>query len=205
VSAAAVLAILVASGCEAKPPAEAARRSVVRPVLGFAIDVPQGWTYRELGGDIVLEIYKAEALPATPTPSAGAEVATQSAAAQAAPATPGSGSGAVIHVVVIDRDRIGLKEWADQAIKDSQEIQSDLAVTSREETKLRDWRAENGGQLDAIRLTLRSGRAVEPLVQEMLLVQTASRAYAVIATGAASDMAAAQAAVKACFDSLVVW
>jgi len=199
-SAAAILAVLVAAGCEPKPPPEAAKRSVVRPLIGLAIDVPQGWTYRELGGDVVLEIYKAApAQAAAPTSSAaGPQTPANPAGKAAAPESPGNGSGAVVHVVVIDRDRAGLKEWADQAIKDSQEIQPDLAVTAREETKLADGR-------EALRITLRSERALEPLVQEMLLVQASSRAYALIATGPAGDMAAAQGAVKTCFDSLVVW
>jgi hypothetical protein len=109
----------------------------------------------------------------------------------------------VIHVVVIDRDRLGLKEWADQAIKDSREIQSDLEETARQETQLAPIAGEPARP--ALRVTLRSQRALEPLVQEMLLVQTPARNYAVMATGPQRLMMAARADIQACFDSLVVW
>ena len=110
----AALAALVA-GCQSPPPSQAQGRDVVRPQLGFAIDVPQGWNFRDLSGYVVLELY----------PQAG-----------------GVGRSApVVQVAAIDRQGVDLEAWADQAIKDSQEFQADLEVVRRAPARLADGRA----------------------------------------------------------------
>ena len=166
-------------------PPQAANHSLVRPALRLAVDVPQGWAFRDLGGDVVLEIYAR-----TPHPSA-----PQAAPAENAAARP---SLAVIQVVAINREGVSLDDWATQAIKDSQELQSDLEVTSRTKTQLSDGR-------EALAITLKNPRGMQPLIQKMLLAVTDRRAYGLLATAPESEMAAAEAAVKKCFDSFVVW
>jgi hypothetical protein len=221
-------ALVLAVGCESKPPAAAVKHDVEREVLGFAINVPAGWTWRDLEGDVVLEIYKpATAALAAPGTAGGS---TGTAAAPTGTATPTGGttslrpgaaekaSAVVVHVAVIDRDRLTLDEWADQTIKSLAEIQPgtkgfpvetasgtdaadeppNLEVTAREKTKLADGR-------EALRISLLSRSGAEPLVQELLLTQTGPRAYAVIATGPKDGVADVRAAAKVCFNSLVVW
>jgi hypothetical protein len=104
----------------------------------------------------------------------------------------------VVHVLVIEREEKSLAEWADRAIKDSQELQGDLEVTHREAAKLADGR-------EALRVTLKNPRAVEPLLQEMLLVFTDANAYAVIATSPQSEQPACGPAFAKCFESFIVW
>jgi len=178
----ALLAVIALAGCEARPPAEAAGRDIVRPRLGFTIDVPDGWTFRDLYGDVVLEIS-----PQGPATAAGEP--WQRALGRRI---------AVVDVVTIDREGIALDAWADQTIKESQEMQSDLEVVSRQARRLADGR-------EALEVVLRNPRNVQPLVQRMLLVMTERRAYAVLATAPESDLPAAEAAFKKCFDSFVVW
>jgi len=180
-------ALVLAAGCEARPPAEAQGRDVVRPALGFAVDVPPGWTFRELFGDVVLEMF-----PQAPAaPPAKAETPPAAPRAEARLRT-------VIHVVVIDREGVTLDAWADQAVKESQDLQGDLAVLSRTPTRLADGR-------EALLVVLKNPRGAEPLVQRMLLAMTEKRACGVLATGPESDMASADAAIKKCFDSFVAW
>ena len=178
----ALLAVIALAGCEARPPAEAEGRDIVRPRLGFAVNVPEGWTFRDLYGDVVLEIN-----PQGPATAAGE------------PRQRGLDRRlAVVDVVTIDREGIALDAWADQAVKESQEMQSDLAVVSRQARRLADGR-------DALEVVLRNPRNVQPLVQRMLLVMTERRAYAVLATAPESDLPAAEPAFKKCFDSFVTW
>lgn len=172
--------LVLAAGCTSRPPREAAGKDVIRPSLGFALNVPKGWSWRDLGGDVVLEI----------VPSA--------ASVAAADANRRERGGAVIHVVVVDRDHITPSSWADEAIEESQELQPDLEVTGRTKTILADGR--NG-----LTVTLRSPRGLEPLVQRMLLAATKSRAYALIVTAPESTMASVAPAVQECFNSFVVW
>jgi len=177
-----MVALLALAGCQGKPPAQAEGRDIVRPRLGFAIDVPQGWTFRDFYGDVVLEISPQASGTAAGTPShRGLDRRL-----------------AVVDVVAIDREGIALEAWADQAVKESQEMQSDLEVVSRQARRLADGR-------DALEVVLRNPRNVQPLVQRMLLVMTDRRAYAVLATAPEPDLPAAEAAFKKCFDSFVTW
>jgi hypothetical protein len=187
------------AGCEARAPKEAEGRDVVRPHLGFAIDVPQGWTFRDLYGDVVLEIYPQGSRGGSGPEGAAAQTAAPAKAAPAAvtgraptPARP------VVQVVAIDREGIALGDWADQAVKDSKEFQADLEVTDRKPVRLADGR-------EALRLALKNPRGIQPLVQQMLLAVTDRRAYAVLATAPESDRPAAEAAFDKCFNSFVVW
>jgi hypothetical protein len=186
-----LIAAAVAAGCQARPPKEAEGRTIVRPKLGLAIDVPQGWAFRDLYGDVVLEMYpQAPLVPA----AGGAAAPTEPAAKPQGP----SRLPVVVHVVAIDRAGIDLAEWADQAVKDSRELQPDLAESYRQTVRLADGR-------EALTLTLTSPRGVQPVVQRMLLAVTAKRAYAVLATAPESELAAAEPAFKTCFDSFSVW
>ena len=83
-----LLATLVAGGCEGRMPAEAAGRSLVRPALGLALDVPQGWTFRDLSGDVVLEIYPAPAA----APTIRREITRYDSMSLLAPVEGGSGA-----------------------------------------------------------------------------------------------------------------
>jgi len=202
IAAAVGFAALAGAGCEGRPPAAAQGKDVVRPALRFALDVPAGWTVRDLEGDVVLEVLgpspkapqAAEKAPA----AAGAAAEGKAPQKEPPPLVLGNQPRPVVHVLVIERERETLAEWADRAIKDSQELQSDLEVTHRQAAKLADGR-------EALRITLKNPRAVEPLVQEMLLVMTGSNAYAVIATASESERGAFEAAFKKCFDTFVVW
>jgi hypothetical protein len=169
-------------GCTGEPPEAARGRDVVRPALGLAVDVPDGWTWSDVAGDVVLEIVR------RPADEAGA--------------TEGGPRPKrlrpVVHVVVVDREGVTLDGWADQAVADSKELQVDLEVSGRTPARLADGR-------EALALRLRSERALEPLVQQLLLTVTETRAYAVVATAPESDAKAAEPAFKECFDSFVVW
>jgi hypothetical protein len=168
-----------AAGCEARMPKAAEGRDVVRPHLGFALDVAKDWNFRDLYGDVVLEMY----------PQPPAAVAATPAAKH---------SRATMNVVVVDRGGMPLADWAAQAIEDSQELQSDLEVVSRTPAKLADGR-------EALLVVLKSPRGVQPILQRMLLAMTDRRAYALLATAPESDLAAAEPALKKSFDSFIVW
>lgn len=191
------LAGLVA-GCDAGPPPIVAERDVVRPNLRLAIDVPDGWVWKNLGGDIVLEIVprsaEADTAPATldPTDPDDANAATPAARRYRERTRP------VIHVAMIQREGLSEDAWADQAIAAGQELQPGLQVLVREPVTLGDGRP-------ALALVLKNPRGLEPFVQQMRLVMTEARAYAVIATAPESAWPEAEAAVTACFDSFVVW
>lgn len=179
-------ALAAAVGCTGEPPEAARGRDVVRPALGFAIDVPDGWMWNDVAGDVVLEIVR--------RPS-GAKGEGQPPDGGPRPKR----SGPLVHVVVVDREGTTLDGWADRAITSSKELQSDLEVAGRAPAKLADGR-------EALALTLRSERGLEPLVQQLLLTVTEARAYAVLATAPENGAAAeAEPAFKECFDSFVVW
>lgn len=182
-------ALVLAAGCSARTPAEAEGRNLVRPALGLAIDVPQGWTFRDLAGDVVLEIYPSSGEAAGPT---GPKTEAEAAKTRAARATP------VVHVVVIDREGLALGAWADQAAGEAKEMTTGLEETGRKSGQLSDGR-------ETLLLELRNPHGVRPLVQRMLLVMTDTRAYAVIATAPEGDLASAAPAFDKCFSSLVVW
>ena len=197
-------AMALAAGCEAPVPPEARTRDVVRPHLGFAVNVPEGWNFRDLDGDVALEIY--------PQPPASAAqygpVRAGEAAARPAAETPAGAPEpappharpllAAVHVAVIDRAGIGLDAWADQAVGESRELQPDLEVVKREPGRLADGR-------EALVLVLRNPRGLSPTVQRMLLAMTGRRAYAVLATAPEPEGPAVEAAFKKCFDSFIVW
>ncbi len=182
---------LALAGCERPVPPQAQKCDVVRPALGFALDIPAGWTVRELGGDVVVEILATDRRPA----GASADAA---AGAVAAAKTQARRPGAVIHVLVIERQGTGLDEWADETTAELVELQPDLVLSARERSKLADGR-------EAILLTLQNPRGLEPQEQRMLLAVTDERAYALIASAAESEMAAVEAEIQACFDSFIVW
>ena len=177
---------VLAAGCSSTPPPQATGRTVVRPALGFALDVPEGWTWRDLGGDVALEII--EQTPAK----------TDTSAAAAKEARIEKRGGPVAHVVVVDREGMTLEAWAGQAIKDSQQFQSDLEASPPEKAKLADGR-------EALAVTLKNPRGLRPLVQKMLLATTKHRAYSLMLTAPEPDMAAAEKTFKKSFDSFVVW
>ena len=197
----AALAALLA-GCEAEPPPEAEGRDVVRPALGFAIDVPEGWTWNDLSGDIVLEMLPRTPDTETDEPSApedeGAPADADASRDDAAERRHRARTGPVIHVAVIDREGMTLAAWADQAVASSKELQADLEVLSRGLARTADGR-------DALALVLKNPRGLEPFVQRLRLTLTGSRAYALIATAPESDWPAAEAAVETCFESFVAW
>lgn len=177
---------VVAAGCEAKPPPQAAGRDVVRPALGFALDVPEGWTWRDLGGDVALEII--EQAPAKAETPAAAQKEDR----------PEKRGGPVAHVVVVDREGMALDAWVAQAVKDSQEFQADLEATPPEKTRLADGR-------EALVVTLKNPHGLRPLLQKMLLATTGHRAYALMLTAPEQQMAAAGKTFKKSFDTFVVW
>ena len=179
-------ASFLAAGCEDRVPPVAAGRDLVRPAFGLAVNVPPGWTFRDLSGDIVLELF--------PSPHEGAAPKPAASPSETPPARP----SLVIHVMVIDRDGVSLDRWADDAIKESQQLQSDLEVVARTPGHLADGR-------EALLVVLKNPRSLQPLVQRMLLVVTERRAYGLLATAAESELTAADEVVKKCFDSFVVW
>jgi hypothetical protein len=192
---------VLAAGCEKPMPKEAAGRDLVRPQLGFALDVAQGWNFKDLYGDVVLEIFPQP--PAATAPSEGG--AKPPPPARAKPASPAEGRPpptapprVTMDVVAIDRGGMTLEDWATQAIEDSHELQADLEVVSRTPAKLADGR-------EALLVVLKSPRGVQPIIQRMLLAMTDRRAYALLATAPESDLAAAEPAVKKTFDSFIVW
>jgi hypothetical protein len=178
---AATLATLatLAAGCEADLPPAARSGDLLRPRLGFAINVPAGWTFRDLGGDVVLEM-----TPRTPAESPAAETVAE----RPLP---------VIHVVVIDREGLTLEDWARQEIDEAAQLQADLDVVRKEPVQV-------SGR-EGLVLELHNPRAVRPLVQRMLLTVTDRRAYAVLATATEADLPALEAAIETCDRSLVVW
>jgi len=204
-------AMALAAGCGDRVPPEARTRDVVRPHLGFAVNVPEGWNFRDLDGDVALEIY-----PQPPASAAGEAAAPESDAGasgdvRTCPAAPAAGLAApepapaharpllaAMHVAVIDRAGIDLAEWADQAVGESRELQPDLEVVKREPGRLADGR-------DALVLVLRNPRGLSPTVQRMLLAMTGRRAYALLATAPEPEGPAVEAAFQKCFDSFIVW
>jgi hypothetical protein len=179
---------VLATGCESRPPAAAEGHDIVRPALGFAINVPKGWTFRDLDGDVVLELYP----PGAETPAAA------DAKADEAPKARPSRSSPVVQVTVIGHSGLSLDAWADEAAAQLKELQANIEVVGRRPEKLADGH-------DALRVDLRNARGVRPEIQQMLLVITGHRAYAVIATAPEPDLAAAEPAFRQCFSSLVVW
>jgi len=191
-------------GCEPPVPREAQRRDIVRPTLRFALDVPDGWTVRDLGGDVVLEI----------TALAEGERTQRGRVA--------------VHVLVIKREGLTLEEWADGAVKAITDLQGDITVTRRAPAQLAPTGLEakktpgvisakhpegsSGGndtrslfRLRALVLDLENPRGIEPMKQRMLLAVTAERAYALVATGRRSEMAAAEDDLRTCFETFTVW
>ena len=188
---AALAAMALAAGCGDRVPPEARGRDVVRPHLGFAVNVPEGWNFRDLDGDVALEIY--------PQPPASARPVAETPAGAPEPAPPHARPLlAAVHVAVIDRAGIGLDAWADQAVGESRELQPDLEVVKREPGQLADGR-------NALVLVLRNPRGLSPTVQRMLLAMTGRRAYAVLATAPEPEGPAVEAAFQKCFDSFIVW
>jgi hypothetical protein len=183
----------LAGGCEATPPKEAQGRTVVRPALGFALDVPQGWTWRDLGGDVALEIIE-QSPGREPRGGGPAEGPSRPPAGRRG----GGDLGPVLHVVVVDREGAALEAWADQAIKESQELQSDLEVTGRQAARLADGR-------EALRITLKNPRGLKPLVQTMLLAVTEKRAFGLLLTATEPSMAQAEKTLRRSLETFVVW
>lgn len=201
--AAGCVALAVAAGCEGRPPAAAEGRSVRRPALGFALDVPDGWTWRDLDGDVVLEIFRQEPAAKPPATDAAPTTKTDAAPAGATDAATDAPpverrARPVVHVVVIDRAGTTPDTWADEAVASSRELQSDLEVTARQPATLADGR-------EALALTLKNPRGLEPVVQRMLLAVTDRRAYALLATAPETDMAAVGPQIETCFKTFVVW
>jgi len=200
---AAALAGLLA-GCGAEPPPEAASRDVVRPALGFAIDVPEGWTWTDLPGDIFLEILPRRSDTASAesaAPDEGkpeADAGDASDTADAAERRHRARTGPVVHVAVVDHDGMTLDAWADQTIAAAKELQSDLEVVSR-------GPARTAAGREALTLVLKNPRGLEPFVQRLRLVLTETRAYALLATAPESEWPAAETAIETCIDSFVVW
>jgi len=198
----ALAALLLAAGaalhgCEPPTPREAQGRDVVRPALRFALDVPDGWTVRDLGGDVVLEIIAPGARPDVGTEEASAGEKAEGEAAPAEGARTQRGQVAV-HVLVIKREGLTLEEWADGAVKAITDLQGDITVARLAPTGLADGTR-------ALVLDLENPRGIEPMKQQMLLAVTAERAYALVATGRRSEMAAAEDALRTCFETFTVW
>jgi hypothetical protein len=204
-----VIGVAALAGCEAGPPSAAEGRDVVRPALHLAVDVPDGWTWTDLGGDVVLEMVPAADDEASPTPPTDDD-APGPATDAAAPGDAGADTDRpaarrhrerthpVIHVAMVEREGLSLQDWAEQTVESSRELQPDLEVLTREPARLADGR-------HALRLVLKNPRGLEPFVQRMLLTVNDDRAYAVIATAPESAWPAFEAAASTCFDSLIVW
>ncbi len=187
---------LALSGCGQAVPTGAEGRDVVRPALRFALDVPEGWTVRDLDGDVVLEIV-------APPPKAAAQ------GDETAGPGPASGGGiAVVHVLAIDREGLpaaddadaaeALEVWADAAVEEASDLRRDLRVVAREETALADGRP-------ALRIVLEDPRGIDVFEQRMLLAVTDRFAYGLLATGPRPALSAVEDALAACFGSLLVW
>jgi len=206
----ALAALLLAAGaalpgCEPPTPLEAQGRDVVRPALRFALDVPDGWTVRDLGGDVVLEIIAPGARPDVGAvedriEQAEGASAGEKAEGEAAPAEDArTQRGRVaVHVLVIKREGLTLEEWADGAVKAITDLQGNITVARLAPTGLADGTR-------ALVLDLENPRGIEPMKQRMLLAVTAERAYALVATGRRSEMAAAEDALRTCFETFTVW
>lgn len=179
------------AGCAPTVPPEAQKCDIVRPALGFALDVPKGWFVRDLGGDVVLEIVATDE-------RRGETAAPAETPPEAPPAERRRIPSAVVQVTVIEREGETLDAWADDMLAELVSVQPDLAVSQRDEAELADGRP-------ALLLTIENPRGVEPLEQRMLLAVTDERAYALIATARQSEMAAVEPEIQACFDSFVVW
>lgn len=211
----ALAALLLAAGaalpgCEPPTPLEAQGRDVVRPALRFALDVPDGWTVRDLGGDVVLEIIAPGARPDVGAVEDRIEQAEEASAGEkaegeAAPAEDArTQRGRVaVHVLVIKREGLTLEEWADGAVKAITDLQGDITVARREPARLAPTGLADGTR--ALVLDLENPRGIEPMKQRMLLAVTAERAYALVATGRRSEMAAAEDALRTCFETFTVW
>jgi hypothetical protein len=163
----------------------------VRPALGFALNVPQGWVVRDLGGDVVLEIVATDERRGETAPPAETPPETPAGTRQRIPS-------AVVQVTVIEREGKTLDAWADDMIAELVSLQPDLAVSQRDEAELPDGRP-------ALLLTIENPRGVAPLEQRMLLAVSDERAYALIATARQSEMAVVEPEIQVCFDSFVVW
>ena len=116
---------------------------------------------------------------------------------------PGGYRGPAVHVLVIKRDGLTLEEWADGAVKAITDLQGDITVARREPARLAPTALANG--TEALVLDLENPRGIEPLKQRMLLAVTAERAYALVATGRRSEMAAAEDTLRTCFETFTVW
>jgi len=180
----------LAAGCEGRVPPAAQGRQVVRPALRFAMDLAPDWTVHDLSGDVVLEAI-AQAPKTGEVPQADQPPATSADRRAERTRT-------VVHVLVVEREDASLDAWADRAVKESQELQSDLEVVEKAPAALADGRP-------ALRLVLKNPRGVEPFLQKMLLVMTDSTAYAVIATASVSDFQAAEHDIDTCFRTFIVW
>jgi len=192
----ALAAVLVAAGlgpagCTPSVPPDAQGCDVVRPAFRFALDVPQGWVVRDLGGDVVLEIVATDERRGETAPPAETPPEAPASARQRIPS-------AVVQVTVIEREGKTLDAWADDMTAELVSLQPDLAVSQRDEVELADGRP-------ALLLTIENPRGVEPLEQRMLLAVTAERAYALIATARQSEMAVVEPEIQVCFASFVVW
>lgn len=179
------------TGCAPTVPPEAKGCDVVRPALGFAIDIPKGWIVRDLGGDVVLEIVATDE-------RRGKTAAPAETPPEAPPTERRRIPSAVVHVTVIEREGETLDAWADDMTAELVSVLPDLAVSQRDEAELADGRP-------ALLLVIENPRGVAPLEQRMLLAVTAERAYALIATARQSEMAAVEPEIQVCFDSFVVW
>ena len=186
-----VAAVLGSAGCAPTVPPEAKGCDVVRPALGFALDVPPGWIVRDLGGDVVLELVATDEHRAE-------SAAPAETAAEAPPTERRRIPSAVVQVTVIEREGETLDAWADDLTAELVKAQPDLAVSQRDEAELADGRP-------ALLLTVENPRGVEPLEQRLLLAVTSERAYALIATARQSQMTAVEPEIQICFNSFVVW
>ncbi len=193
-----LLVSALAGGCGEAMPPEAEGLDHVRPALRFALDVPDGWTVRELGGDVVLEAVSPVAAEAETPPGESLE---------SNPA--GRAPGVVVHVVVVERE--GLSEagggdgakppaeaWADAAIAEATALRRNMKVVEREEAALADGRP-------ALRLVLENPRGLDVMEQRMLLAVTDRYAYGLMATGTRKRLAEAEDALAECFETFVVW
>jgi hypothetical protein len=188
----------LAGGCGEAMPPEAEGLDHVRPALRFALDVPDGWTVRELGGDVVLEAVAPVGAETEPPPDEGVE---------SNPA--GRAPGVVLHVVVVERAglsdagggdavRAAAEAWADAAIAEATELRRNMKVVEREEAALADGRP-------ALRLVLENPRGLDVMEQRMLLAVTDRYAYGLMATGTRKRLAEAEDALAECFETFVVW
>jgi len=228
------LAILAAvlTGCEPAPPPDAAKCNVVRPTLRFAIDVPEGWTWTDFAGDVVLEITRAPtdevpaAGPADESPAPAPDAAPKGASdtdtgAPGAPAPAPSASaakGATDASGFADdlatRHRARTQAVVHVAAIDrgglSLDAWADQTVASSQELQrdLEVLSREPARLVDgrpALRIVLKNPRGLEPFIQELWLTVVDDRAYAVIATAPESQVPGAREAFDHCFRTFVAW